>query len=336
LSKSPLLALALAAHAALATSAAADPLTLRFGAMAPDGSSLAREMRAFGRQVEAITDGRVRVRWHFGAIAGDETRMLERLKRDQLDGAAGAALCIDVAPSLRLLRVVGLVQNRAELAELLSRLAPVAAAEARRNGLELISLAPFGIDVLFSREPIRDLDALKRQRIWIWDLDPLTRVQLGKMGLQPVPLPLDAAASAYEDKRIDAFLAIPTVALTWQWSAQARHVTVLSGGGLAACLAMTQHALDQLAIEDRRAIEEAGQQMSLSFGEESFALSEKLLSGLFARQGLTVAPPSPMLRAALAEIAVDARERLPGELVRPELLERVQGWLADFRADQAR
>ena len=51
-----------AAVALLAARAAAEPITLRVGTVAPDGTGWAREFRAFGRYVEAEAKGALRIK----------------------------------------------------------------------------------------------------------------------------------------------------------------------------------------------------------------------------------------------------------------------------------
>src|SRR4051794_39797241 len=82
--------------------AQAEPRILRLGTIAPDGTAWAREFNTFAREVETETGKQVKVKWYFGGIAGDESEMLERVRRGQLDGAAsGGPLCERLSPSLR-------------------------------------------------------------------------------------------------------------------------------------------------------------------------------------------------------------------------------------------
>src|SRR5262245_5861741 len=79
----------------------ADSQTLRFSTIIPDGTAYAREAKAFGRDVENDTGGRVRVKWLFAGVTGDEVQTLERIRRGQIDGAATSLACSQLAPSLR-------------------------------------------------------------------------------------------------------------------------------------------------------------------------------------------------------------------------------------------
>jgi TRAP-type C4-dicarboxylate transport system substrate-binding protein len=317
---------------ALAGSARAEPITLRFAATAPRGSSLAHEMIAFAQDVESQTGGRLRVKWYLGAVAGDEAQMVERSRRDQLDGAAGAALCETLAPSLKVLRVLGLVQNDDELRYLLRKLHPIAAREARERGFALIAIAPFGTDVLFTRTPPSDLESLAKLRIWVWDLDTISASQLAAMGMKPMPMPIYEAARAYEQGRIDGFLALPSVALIWQWSALASWMTEVGGGAIQACLVVNQRSLDRLELRDREPLLSAAARLSLRFGDATALIHKQLLGGLFEKQGLHKNPKAESLRVGFFHSAVIAREKLPETQISHALLLEVGGWLADYRS----
>src|SRR5690242_15472781 len=123
----------LAASLAAAT-ATAEPTVLRLGTVAPDGTSWARELRAWVRDVETVTQGTVKVKVYFGGIAGDELTMLERIRREQLDGAVGSEICTRLAPSMKVARVVGVFQSREENAYVLARLKTQIDAELLRAG----------------------------------------------------------------------------------------------------------------------------------------------------------------------------------------------------------
>src|SRR4051812_8506312 len=97
---------------ASASAAAAEPVTLRIATIAPDGTAYAREARALGRDLETETGGQVRIKWYFGGVAGNEMQMLDRIKRDQLDGAVSAGMmCRVLAPTMRVFGVLGLFQS---------------------------------------------------------------------------------------------------------------------------------------------------------------------------------------------------------------------------------
>src|SRR5581483_2060377 len=162
-----------------------------------------------------------------GGIAGDEVAALERIRKGQLDGAALSFGCMRIAPSLRVQRLVGLFQNRAEAVYVIDLLRPTVIEELQRSGMVALALGAFGTDILFTRTPVHNLAELRRLKLWIWSLDPVVGPELEAMGLKAVPTPLDEAGRAYDDGRIDGFIGVPTAALAFQWSTRVRYFTDL-------------------------------------------------------------------------------------------------------------
>jgi TRAP-type C4-dicarboxylate transport system substrate-binding protein len=119
--------------------------------IAPEGTSWAHELKAFARDVEESTHGELRVKWYLGGIAGDETAALERARKGQLDGMAGAILCQQLAPSMRLLRLPGMFESREEAFYVMGRMRADIESEMRQRGFAFLGGAGFGFDVIFSR-----------------------------------------------------------------------------------------------------------------------------------------------------------------------------------------
>ena len=318
----------------LAAPARAD-VVLRMAGIAPDGTSWTRELKAFARAVETGTHGRVRMKWYWGGIAGDELQVFQRIKRDQLDGQAAAQACESIAPSLRIVRMLGLFQSREETTWVLRRLRDTLDEELRKAGF-VGFFAGMGTDILFTRKPVHRLADLKKMHLWLWDIDELMRVQLEAIGIHPTVLPIDEALPAYEQGRTDGFFAIPTAALAYQWSARARYFTDLRLGFLSGCLIIANRAFDALSIEDQRVIRDAAAELVARFEELGRSDDNRLLGGLFQKQGLRAVPASPELRAEFFAAAEEARQHIPPLLVSPALLQKVGGWLADFRAQHPR
>jgi TRAP-type C4-dicarboxylate transport system substrate-binding protein len=320
--------------AAASATAAADPVVLRLASAVPDGTAWAREGKAFARDVEAQTAGQLRIKWYLGGIAGDELTVGNRIRRGQLDGmASGGMLCSELAPSMRVTRVAGLFERRQELTYALSRLKPRLDAEFHENGFANLWEVPLGPGVLFTRTPVRSVEDLRRNRYWTWNLDATLNLQLRTAGVKIVPLPLDEAGRAYDERRIDGFVAIPTAALAFQWSAQARYVTDLRLGFLAGCFIVANRALDPLPIADRRALETAAAKFRARIDALGRDQDAALLGGLFARQGLHPERVSEVLRGQFFSLMRQARDQLGDRLVPHELLQNVLAILADYRAE---
>ena len=328
--------LALCVMVYLASAARADEVTLRMGTMAPDGTAWARELKAFARDVETRTAGQVRVKWYFGGISGDEPTMGDRIRRAQLDGAAsGGPLCETLAPSMRVMRVVGLLTTQREAAYVAGRLWSIFEGEFHKSGMVGLGTTTLGPHILFSRKPIRSIDDLRKTRFWVWDRDDVLRAELASFGVDMVALPVAEAYRAYDDKRVDGFIAPASVALAFQWSALARYVTDLRLDYITACIVVADRAFDPLPPSARDVIRSASGKLAVRFADVGVQQDAMLLNGLFSKQGVTTVPVDPRLATEFFELARATREKLDPHLVPAGLLGRVLGILADFRASQA-
>jgi TRAP-type C4-dicarboxylate transport system substrate-binding protein len=319
---------------ALAATAAADPVTLRLASVAPEGTAFARELRAFGREVEAATHGNVQIKWYLGGIAGDELQSHQRVQRDQLDGVmSGGMLCQRLAPSMRAAGMAAEFRDRDEVAYVMSRLSPTVVDEMAKVGYVDVAQAGIGFSVFFSKRPLRSMTDLKKAHPWLWNQDEVLNAQLSAMGLNVVPLSLEQSAHAFDDGRVDSFVGLPSAALAFQWSTQARYVIDLRVGFLTGCMLVSRRAWDTLAHDDQEIIKSAAAKLQVRIEDATRQIDEMLLSRLFARQGLQALPVPPSLQTEFAAAAKEAQKQA-AKFAPAATVEKVSAWLDEFRASR--
>ncbi|HEY2745758.1 MAG TPA: TRAP transporter substrate-binding protein DctP [Polyangia bacterium] len=321
--------------ASLSASALAEPVaTLRFAGIAPEGTAWAREVKAFTREIESASDGRLAVRVYLGGIAGDDLEMGRRLQRDQLDGVLSAGTtCQDVAPAFRVLRIPGLVTDRAEASFVANRLLPTMREQARAHGVVLLATAPLGRDVVVSRVPIDSFATLRRLKLWQWDLEPAAVAFSRAMGLDIVPLPVAEAGSAYEAGRTDGFIAIPSAIFGFQWFARRLYLSQLPFAPVFGCVLVSTATFERLPTDLREIVSAAAVKLGLRFAAATQMQDDQLLGGLFEKQGVHTVAVSPELRAQFFDAAHAARDRIGANVVPRDLLLQAQSWLADYRSE---
>jgi TRAP-type C4-dicarboxylate transport system substrate-binding protein len=306
--------------------------TLRIATLAPEGTMWARVLHDSERWVNEAT-GAVRLKFYFGGIAGDELAVGERIRRGQLDGVLSAGtLCQQVAPSLRVLKVVGLFQNRDEAAYVLNRLKPVIDKEASANGFVNIGDSSIGSIIIFSRQPILTMADLRRTPLWTGRQDDFTLAQLNALGLHALPQPIDQAAAEYRAGHTDGFLTVPSVALSWQWSSQVHYFTDLRMSFLFGCLLIANESFDNLPLEAQKSFRDAAARALVRMDELQRHQDDALIGELFVKQGLKAIHVDESFRGEFLDAALAVRERLGEKLVPAARLQEVLGLLADFRA----
>jgi TRAP-type C4-dicarboxylate transport system substrate-binding protein len=177
------------------------------------------------------------------------------------------------------------------------------------------------------------MDDLRRRRPFAWGLDDVWRDEWPKLGVQAVPLDVLDGTRAYEAGRIDSYFALPTAAIANQWSSSMHYYTPLPIACMPACLVIANRAFDSLPRTHQQAIRSVGAKLGARFDSINEALERQLLGGLFERQGLTALRPSVTFLSEFFEQARRARDQIDGAIIPQALIEKVNVWLADFRAE---
>jgi TRAP-type C4-dicarboxylate transport system substrate-binding protein len=330
--------LAVIVAAALAVVVAPRPAraqtVIRMATPVPEGTLWAREIRSFVQHVEKATDGQVHFKIYYGSIAGDELTVGERIKREQLDGAfSGGQLCMRAAPSMRVMRVLGLFQGRAELNYVMGRLKPTIDEEFRKAGFVNLGLVGVGPELIFSRKPIVTLADAKATRLWTWGSDNTLGPGLDGLGFKTVRAGLEDAGRLYDEGKVDGFIAAPAAALAFQWSARSKYLLPLHLASLDACIIIANRTYDPLPDNFKAIVRNEAAFAANHCEELAREQDDQLLGGLFAKQGLNMLPLLQATRAQFFSEARALRDKMAGSLVPVELLDRVLGLLADYRAE---
>ena len=300
----------------------------------PEGTLWWREIHAFAQKVEKETDGQVKIKIYFGGIAGDELQVADRVRREQLDGAfSGGMMCMRAAPTMRVMRVLGLFQGRAELNYVLGRLKPQIDDELRRAGFVNLGLVGVGPELIFSRRPLHTLAEVKKTRLWTWGVDNTLVPGLDGLGFSTVRADVAEAGRLYDEGKVDGFIAAPAAALAFQWSARSKYLLPLRLASLDACILVANRAFDPLPDQYKQVIRNAAAFAASHCEEFGREQDEMLLGGLFAKQGLVTLPLSAETRAQFFDESRALRDKMAGKLVPTALIERVLALLADYRAE---
>jgi TRAP-type C4-dicarboxylate transport system substrate-binding protein len=256
------------------------------------------------------------------------------MEAGDLDGTiSGGPICSDIMPAMRVMYVVGLFKNQDEVRYVMSQIESTLRPIAHARGYHLVTTASVGTTAIFSGKPLRTMDEVRGARLWSWDLDEPITINAQAMGMHIVPLPLDEASRAYDDGRIDGFISTPSAALAFQWFAQTKYITNLNLGFLEGCLLFREKSMDPLSVEDQQAIDVAGAALGVRIDRDNVHMESQLLGSAFANQGLEMVAVSEKLTADFYAAARAAREQLGEKLVDKDVLGKVMGLLADYRAE---
>lgn len=150
--------------ALLAAPAAAEdrePVHLRIGTLAIDGSRYMKDMVALGVEIERRTKGAVVLDWVSGGQLGEESAMAELVVRDKLDGGAFSATgLVTLVPEMEAFASPGLFNNADEVDRATAAVGPAVRALFAARKLTFAMWADLGFAHVFAAQPIATLSAV--------------------------------------------------------------------------------------------------------------------------------------------------------------------------------
>ena len=202
------------AAARVSARAGAEPTVVRVASMAPEGTAWARELKAYGRDVEALTGGDAahqalprRHRRRRSRGAGAHPQGAARRRNGRRSPASGwRRHCASCA-------CPGMIRRRDEAIYVIDRLRPTVESEFRKRRLRAPRRDLVRLRHPVHQTPVRSMEELRKRKLWIWNLDVVWRARWPTSACRSVPLPVDEAGRAYDEGRVDGLLALPSAAL---------------------------------------------------------------------------------------------------------------------------
>ena len=170
---SRLLALAMLVLVAMRTTPATaepgDPVRLRLGTLAIDGSRYMADILALSQEIERRTRGRVQLDWVSGGQLGDDAAMADLIAHDKLDGGGLSETGLRaLVPEMAAWGLPGLFGAYEQVDRATGALDPNVRELFAQRGLRFAMWADLGFANAFSTERIApSSDALERAAAWL-------------------------------------------------------------------------------------------------------------------------------------------------------------------------
>ena len=216
--------------ATLSVSAAAaapkgEPVVLRLGTTAPEGSPYLDAVQKMSRYAEKETGGALSVRVVASGLLGSENDMVEALRHDRLDawcGSVGAAVA--AVPELAAIELPFLFRDAAEVDRAIPAMHGHLRAAARDRGLTYLGFTHVGFRHLGTKTPVTTLAELRRLRLRSQP-NPVHAELWKALGVRHVPVGLPDVPRELEAGTVDAF----DSAIVWMfatgWHVFVKHLT---------------------------------------------------------------------------------------------------------------
>lgn len=146
-----------------------DPVRLRVGTQAIDGSRYMKDILALGKEIEKRTRGSVEIDWVSGGQLGDDATMADLIARGKLDGGGlSEAGLLALVPEMSVWRAPGLFRTYEEVDRATAAVDSTIRDLFANRGMTFAMWADLGFSQVFSTEPITSVrEVLAKASPWL-------------------------------------------------------------------------------------------------------------------------------------------------------------------------
>ncbi|MDG1461969.1 MAG: TRAP transporter substrate-binding protein DctP [Gammaproteobacteria bacterium] len=323
------------ALAVIFSSGVVNAQTFKIATVAPEGSVWMEEMRAAAAEIKAATEGRVIVKYYGGGVMGNDRKVLRKMRIGQLHGGAFAASgLLERYPDLSIYGLPLLFNSLEEIDYIQANIDADLMADMERSGLVAFGSAGGGFAYLMGNQPARTIEDLQGKKTWVPEGDAVTYASMETMRLSPVVLPISDVLTGLQTGLLD-YVATPTsAALLLQWYTKVKYVTVQPIAYAIGIMAIEKKAFEKMSVADQEVFRAAMAKTYTKFNQINREDNIKAVAAMKANGIEFIEPASGAIDAWVGRVNDSNRKIwLEGDYS-PELLDRVEKLLADFRVNQ--
>ncbi len=311
----------------------ASAVTFKIATVVPDGTPWMQGMRTAASEIEQRTEGRVKFRFYPGGVMGNDSSVLRKIRMGQLHGGVitGGGLA-EVYPDSQLYGLPFLFRSLDEVDYVRERMDPVIIAGLRDSGFVSFGLSEGGFAYMMSNVPVRGVEDLRGQKVWVPEGDRISRAAFEAVGVAPISLPLTDVLTGLQTGMIDTVATSPVGAIALQWHTRVKYRTDMPLLYLYATLVVKRSVFERLSAEDQKVVQEVmGGLMGKT--DQQNRLDDQQAQDALAGQGIEVITPSGDEAEQWRQQVAEAVDRLGEEgLYTPAMLAEIRTHLQSFRS----
>jgi TRAP-type C4-dicarboxylate transport system substrate-binding protein len=325
---------AAAALLLLAPSTVTAQTQLKVATLAPEGSSWMNLFHEWGKNVEAHSNGKLKVKFYAGGVAGDERDAVRKMRLGQINAAAVTAIGLGlIQPEVRVLELPMLVRSYDELDYVRTKLDADLRKKFEDKGYVLLAWGDVGPVHIFSGIPVRGRADLSQTKLWAWTDDPIAKTLFKQLGTNGVPLGVPDVLPSLQTGLINACYGSPLATLALQWYTKVKYMTSMHLSQSIGATVMAKAAFDKLAPEEQKQLLADCKELESKLLKQIRADNDKALVSLKAAGLQEVESPKEMVKEFESQaVAIRSSPTLEPGLYSHDFRMKVEKLLADFRS----
>jgi TRAP-type C4-dicarboxylate transport system substrate-binding protein len=311
--------------------------TVKFAAIAPEGSCWMDFANKIKGYVENRSRGRVKVIWYLAGVMGDEPEVVEKIQAGQLQGAVLTVTGLGkIHPAIRILSLPFFLQNYHEVDYILDSMFPEFKRLFDEKGFVLLGFTEVGFPHLFTcSEPVRTVQDLSRLKMWSWKGEDLIEAALKDLGFDNIrTTSLYETKGALEKGLVNAFYVPCYAGLGLQWYSHAKYISDFTLGYTSSAFVIDKKFFQGLPGDVQNIIQQASDFMMKPLRMIIREEEEKACQGMI-RRGIKVSKPSPEFISELKKRSQEIYFKYADQKYPRDLLQKIIDQLEEYRSNKS-
>ncbi|HPA14988.1 MAG TPA: TRAP transporter substrate-binding protein DctP [Desulfobacterales bacterium] len=309
---------------------------IKIATLSPDGQVWMEKMREGAEEILEKTHQRIRFKFYPGGVMGDDGAVLRKIRIGQLQGGVFVAGSLaHIFPDSQVYGLPLKFNTFEEVDYVRKRMDPVLMDGLEKNGFVSFGLAEGGFAFIMSKAPIRTIDDLRRQKVWIPDNDRMSLVVLTAFDIAPIPLTLADVRAGLQTGLIDTVTTPPIGALALQWHTQIKYLTETPIVYIYGFLSVDKKTFSNISPEDQKILREVMGRVFREIDRRNRQDNVKALEAL-RNQGIQFVKPSPdALNEWHTKVSEIYKQLVEMDRVSRHIIDVLDKNLADYHSQHA-
>jgi TRAP-type C4-dicarboxylate transport system substrate-binding protein len=197
----------------------------KIATLSPDGSVWMKKMKEGAFELAQKTNNRVRIKYYPGGVMGDDKAVLRKIRIGQLHGGALVGGSLSKFYSDNQIYSLPLTfRSFEEIDYVRKHLDQKIADGLEKGGFVIFGIAEGGFAYVMSKKPIRTVDDMRRQKVWIPDNNTMILEAVKAFDITPIPLTIADVRAGLQTGLINTVTIPPIGAVALQWHTQIKYL----------------------------------------------------------------------------------------------------------------
>ena len=313
----------------------AQAMRFKIATLSPEGSVWMQKMREGAEELARKTENRVKIKYYPGGVMGDDKAVLRKIRIGQLHGGAlvGGSLS-RFYPDNQIYSLPLMFRSFKEIDYIRKHLDQRIVEGLEKGGFVTFGIAEGGFAYVMSTVPIRTVEEMRRQKVWIPDNDPMILEAVKAFDITPFLLSIADVRAGLQTGLINTVTTPPIGAVALQWHTQIKYLMYEPFLYIYGVLAVDSKAFAKISTRDQRIFREIMGRVFRELDRLNRQDNVKALEAL-RKQGVKFIKPSAQ---ALEKWCRDA-EAVPKRLIQTgklsqRMVDTLESLLKDYRSKQ--